>query len=72
MAVPGSGSMGGNRVDFDMTLESVDCGETELGKMRMMCWNVSGWSSNEGTNGGKSVGDQDIRAKIINSGQFAT
>ena len=65
-----SGSIeGGDKVDVDMTLESVDCGVNELGKMRMMCWNVSGRSRNDGTNGDESVEDRDIRAKIINSGQ---
>ena len=42
---------GRNRVGVDMTLENVDCGETEHVTMRMICWNVSGWSSTDGTNG---------------------
>ena len=51
MAEQSSGSIeGGNREDFDLSFE--DCGEDENGKMTM-CWNVSRWSRNDGTNDGK-------------------
>ena len=62
MAVQSSGSIeGGNREDFDISFE--DCGENENGKMRMMRWNVSRWSRNDGTN------DWKIRWRIGICGQ---
>ena len=34
--------------------------------MKMMCWNVAGWTRGDGNEGVCSVEDNDMRAKVIN------
>ena len=41
-------------------------GDVEAMKLKMMCWNVAGWSRGDGIGGDRVVESRDIGAKVIN------
>ena len=62
----GSGSVDrGGSGSVNVKSGSVDRGDVNVMELKMMCWNVAGWSRGDGIGGDGVVESRDIRAKVI-------
>ena len=62
----GSGSVDrGGSGSVNAKSGSVDVGDVNVMKLKMMCWNVAGWSRGDRIGGDRVVESHDIRAKVI-------